>query len=515
MTSQLTVSLMLSLLAISAAGDGGDCEISPTITSQGDADTIFDKCPEVEGTIMLNLSATHEGLLVLPNLTRLDGRIRADGFSSPTSIEAPELVYMSSLIITDTAGMLSRLSFPRLEDSGDEISLDTTSTSLEFPVLKKAGYIALKGAPPQNNSGQNDPTTQSLEVRDSPTADFSSLVTAESVRLEGPFARLDMGSLESISKTLTIDTEADVSSEVSFPSLKSAFAIVLSDNISNISLPELMSVRESDDAVYVYHSETEPKGVHLVLNASTIPLSLYLPRLRSVSNFMINGPFQKIHLPSLEANLGPIYINSTRPLSLTAGFYSIHTSIGLCGAIHSVSFPNLTDSKRISHSITINSTIDFDCPAFGSKIGKFVFCSSPSSSYDHYDALNQKAAQRKLDLARLKKVLLGIFIPLGAFGVLVYYLFTRKKGGSQQRSAVTGSRTGDSGDLTGGLLRRWDRRLTRRGYAPLPDFLRSDSQGSRQPLEMDDMPPPPYSPRQDTVVGTPTQPGASSGRIET
>ncbi|OJJ64169.1 hypothetical protein ASPSYDRAFT_63873 [Aspergillus sydowii CBS 593.65] len=198
--------------------------------------------------------------------------------------------------------------------------------------------------------------------------DASALVNASSVRLEGPWSNVKLGSLRNISKSLHVCSNPDCEMEgsgyatgrrrhllldsqafVDLPLLESAMYIGINGSITNISMPRLSGIGVGERTQW-------GEGFDLVVRNA--PLQLDLPALDTVvSPFLAMGSMSSIKLPKLVESKAPFYIQTSISSDIHLPSLQTASRLDIHGQINYVDVPVLTDISRIR----ITSSIPYPC----------------------------------------------------------------------------------------------------------------------------------------------------------
>ncbi|KAL4963650.1 uncharacterized protein BDV14DRAFT_201616 [Aspergillus stella-maris] len=327
------IALIATLLPIALAQDciaNATYETDPfngllVVRSQADIDHLVG-CTSVTGPIQIHQNYT--GPFTLNGVANYNGSIYMDDLRFPLK--------MSSFEMLDVVTFNGFISLHEVPD-------------VRLPKLQRIGSASL---------------TSSVEGE----IDADVLVDVKTLRLEGPWTSVKMGSLRNISSTLHVCSNIDCDMEgegwvtgrdilldtqafVNFPSLEWAPYIGINGSITTISLPRLRTVGVTDDPTGY------GEGFDLVVRNHQLELNL--PALETVAlQFLTMGSISRINMSALRSTEAPIYIMTDMDADISLPVLGQADTLDIHGRIKSIDVPQLARASTIdiTSSLTIPCT---------------------------------------------------------------------------------------------------------------------------------------------------------------
>ncbi|KAL3494525.1 hypothetical protein BJX62DRAFT_234127 [Aspergillus germanicus] len=410
---------------------------SYNISSPEEAADLFAGCTTII-TDQIRINHWFNGTFSLPGVINITGDIVCQWDGSYYSrqgvdaIEAPDLVYLGGLRLSQTG--VRRMEFPALRTVDQSIELESFSDgqTIEFPALVEAGAVVLMRR----------------------------------------FSRFNFGSLETVHGDLIIEQctycneghdvdPTEFTPNASFPVLQSAGFVRIEGIFSDINLPSLVSVGPPT-RLYVPSTDSG-----ITIHVKELGMELEFPALTAVNKqFYVHDAVLGLDMPALQHINGSFRIDASTPLSVDLPLISAEW-LQLDGNIKEASFPALntrTTSLRLD---------GISCGAMG-----------PGLRDSEYYI--DRCGEYKAPLSKGAKIAAGVVVPVGVLGIVILVIVWYKRR-ARRRGAKAVGEVGELVDLPprGGAVDGG--RDGGRGRVPVarPERERSRSR----------TPPPPYEAR--------------------
>ncbi|KAH6662305.1 hypothetical protein B0J14DRAFT_308080 [Halenospora varia] len=304
-----------------------------SVASQEDINTFFQGCTAIRGDIAFDYS--YSGSFSLPGVTKINGSIytqRNDDWPvSSSKLKDYETRGLKAVVLDDLKEIknfgiigvpnLDTVSMKQVEKVDSVDIFANLGTTVNFPVLKNANYLFLRGNVSSLSMPLLETVTKELDIIQTESYykwesvsshrslgiafDFSSLAFAQRLMLKGNFTKISLPRLTSVPSHLSIHLNQTI--EICLPALKTVSSAYIGGAVSGIfSLPSLITVAKS-----------YPSG--LVLDFYDLPkdnnkrVFVDLPKLSNASDIKIEGPLTGVSLPALDILPTTLILKSTIP----------------------------------------------------------------------------------------------------------------------------------------------------------------------------------------------------------